>query len=167
MIFLNALLSPNIGLMFWTILIFLLLLFLLGKFAWKPISDALRLREEGIKKALLAAEIAREELKELVAKNVELIIQGQTERDAIIKEAKERSEQIIEEAKESAKAEGKRILKEAKEIIEREKELAIKAVISEVSELVLQTSAKVIKKELSFKDEHLQLIESQIKELGY
>lgn len=127
----------------------------------------LDLEKKELKKALLAAEIAREELKELVAKNVELIIQGQTERDAIIKEAKERSEQIIEEAKESAKAEGKRILKEAKEIIEREKELAIKAVISEVSELVLQTSAKVIKKELSFKDEHLQLIESQIKELGY
>lgn len=165
MLILNALLTPNIGLMFWTIVIFLILLFLLKKFAWKPITEMLKAREASIDEALKQAVKAREEVDSLMAKNFELVVEGQTQRDTIIKEAKERSDEIIKEAREDAKKEGKRIIDDAREMIRRDREKTIRDIKSEISALVIETASKVIKKELSLNDEHQQLIESKIKEL--
>ncbi|MBC8342961.1 MAG: F0F1 ATP synthase subunit B, partial [Bacteroidetes bacterium] len=122
MLILNALLTPNIGLMFWTIVIFLILLFLLKKFAWKPITEMLKSREESIDEALKQAVKAREEVDTLMAKNFELIAEGQKERDTIIKEAKERSDEIVNQAKEDARKEGKRLIDDANEMIKRERQ---------------------------------------------
>jgi len=148
MILLNALLMPGIGLMFWTLVIFTLLLIILRKFAWKPIVNALKDREKSIEDALHQAEKARAEVKELVQKNVELIIEGQKERDTIIKEARDRSEQIITEAKEEAKNQSKRILTEAQDFIKREREDTIREIKTEVSSIILETTKNIIVKEL-------------------
>jgi len=166
MILLNALLTPQIGLMFWNLLVFLLLLVVLRKFAWKPIMQMLKKREEGIEEALHQAEKARAEVKELVAKNVELIIEGQQERDAIIKEARDKSEQIIIEAKEEAKKESKRIMTEAQEMIRREREDTIRQIKSDVSDIILETAKTIISKELSSQKDHEQLIEKQISKIA-
>jgi F-type H+-transporting ATPase subunit b len=165
MLLLNALLTPNIGLMFWTIVIFLLLLFILRKFAWKPITDMLKAREESIDEALNQAKKAREEVDALTAKNFELVVEGQTQRDAIIKEAKERSDQIINEAKKAAKVEGKRIVDDAREMVKRERENVMQEIKNEISSLVIETASMVIKKELSLNKEHQELISNKIKEL--
>ena len=165
MVILNALLSPNIGLMFWTILIFLILLFLLRKFAWKPITEMLKEREASIDEALKQAEKAREEVNSLTEKNFELIVEGQSQRDAIIKEAKERSDEIVKEAREDAKKEGKRIIDDARDMIHQEREQTIREIKSDISALVIDTASKVIRRELSLKDEDQALIESKIKEL--
>jgi len=166
MILLNALLTPQIGLMFWNLLVFLLLLVVLRKFAWKPIMQMLKKREEGIEEALHQAEKARAEVKELVAKNVELIIEGQQERDAIIKEARDKSELIIIEAKEEAKKESKRIMTEAQEMIRREREDTIRQIKSDVSDIILETAKTIISKELSSQKDHEQLIEKQISKIA-
>ena len=165
MILLNALLTPNIGLMFWTILIFIILLLLLGKFAWKPIVKALKAREESIDKALNEAKIAREEISGLKEENEKLLKEARLERDAIIKEAKEKGDKLITAAKESAQKESKMILAEAREMVKKEKESTFKELKQDLASLVIDVAAKVIGKELRSPKDHKELIEDSLKDL--
>ena len=118
-------LAPDMGLMFWTLLIFLILLALLRKFAWKPIVSALKEREESIEKALNEARTAREEIENLKLENDKILIQAKLERDAMLRQAKELGDSIINQAKENAQNEGKQILIETRELVKKEKEQAM------------------------------------------
>ena len=118
------LVTPGIGLIFWTTIIFSILLFLLKKFAWKPINNAVKNREESIKAALSAADKAKDEMLLLQADNEKIIKEARNERDLMMKEAKELKEAIISEAKEKAEMEGKKLIEQARKSIQNEKSSA-------------------------------------------
>ena len=111
----------SIGLFFWQTVIFIFLILLLKKFAWKPILDAVNEREEGIKNALLSAEKAKEEMASLQSDNEETLKKARSERDSLLKEAREIKQQLIDEAKSEAKSEAKKIISQAQETIQNEK----------------------------------------------
>ena len=108
----------SIGLFFWQTVIFIFLILLLKKFAWKPILDAVNEREEGIKNALLSAEKAKEEMASLQSDNEETLKKARSERDSLLKEAREIKQQLIDEAKSEAKNEAKKIISHAQETIQ-------------------------------------------------
>src|SRR6478735_156267 len=120
-----GLLEPGIGLIFWTGLTFLLLIGLLGKFAWKPILNAIKSREEGIEKSLAAAESALKDMRELKSNNEKMAAEARNERDAMMKEAREAKESMIAEAKSKAQKDAERILASAREQIINEKNAAV------------------------------------------
>src|SRR6187402_3789748 len=111
----------ELGLFFWQVLIFVGLIFLLKKFAWKPILDAVNQREEGIRNALLSAENARKEMQNLQADNQRILNEARAERDAMLKEAREMKEKMIADSKNEAQAQGQKMIEQAKAAIESEK----------------------------------------------
>jgi F-type H+-transporting ATPase subunit b len=159
-------LAPDIGLMFWTLLIFLILLFLLRKFAWKPIVTALKEREESIEKALNEARTAREEIENLKLENDKILTQAKIERDAMLRQAKELGDSIVSQAKENAHKEGKQILAETRELVKKEKEQAMLELKNEIGDLVIKTASKVIRQELTGSDQQKKIIEESLKELS-
>jgi F-type H+-transporting ATPase subunit b len=146
----NPLITPNIGLMFWTLLVFALLLVVLRKFAWKPILDGLKNREQSIEDALSEAKRARAEMSNLKAENEQLLAQARAERDKILREAKEIREKLISDAKAQAQEEGKKLIDQAKDSIEKEK----------------LSATKILRKELADKQQQEDLIESYINEVN-
>lgn len=165
MILLNSLMTPNIGLMFWTILIFIILLLLLRKFAWKPIVSALKARDESIEKALNEARIAREEITGLVEKNEKLLKEAKIERDNLLKDAREKGNKLINASVEDARKESKRILAETREMVKAEKESVFKELKNEIADLVINVTAKVVRRELRSPKDHKAVIEDILKEL--
>ncbi len=139
----------SIGLFFWQTIIFILLIFLLKKFAWKPILDAVNEREEGIKNALLSAEKAKEEMASLQSDNEETLKKARSERDSLLKEAREIKQQLIDEAKNEAKNEAKKIISQAQETIQNEKNAAIVDLKNQVASLSIDIAEKVLKEKLS------------------
>ena len=116
---------PNLGLIVWTLVVFLIIVFILSKFAWKPIMKAISKREESIENALSEAKRAREEMAQLSADNERLLQEARKERDDILKEAKEMKESIIAEAKASASSEASNMIEKARQEIENEKRAAL------------------------------------------
>ena len=156
------LVTPEIGLIFWTTVSFLILLWLLGKFAWKPILSALNERENGIKTALVEADKARQEMAELQSSNENILKEAREERDALLKDAREIKNNMISEAKEEAKTQADKIVHQAKVTIENEKHAAITHLKNQVAELSIGIAEKVIKEELSNKDKQIDLIEKML-----
>jgi F-type H+-transporting ATPase subunit b len=152
----------SFGLFFWQILIFLLLLWLLRKFAWKPILKAVNDREEGIKDALDSAEKAKLEMQNLQADNEKLLQEARTEREAMLKEAREIKAKMIADAKDEAKTEADKMIANAQEAIESEKKSAIAELKEEVASLSLQIAEKVVKNELSDKEKQLKLVDEML-----
>lgn len=152
----------SFGLFFWQILIFLLLLWLLRKFAWKPILKAVNDREEGIKDALDSAEKAKLEMQNLQADNEKLLQEARTEREAMLKEAREIKAKMIADAKDEAKTEADKMIANAQEAIESEKKSAIAELKEEVASLSLQIAEKVVKSELSDKEKQLKLVDEML-----
>lgn len=157
-------LNPDIGLVFWTGISFLIVLFLLAKFAWKPILGAVKQREENIENALLAAEKAQAEMQKLNAKNEELLVQAREERDALISEAKAAREKMISEAKTTANAEAEKIMTSAKASIEIEKKAAIAELKNTVGALSLEIAEKVVREKLSDDNKQKELVEKLVAE---
>jgi len=152
MVFLNsALLSPNPGLVLWMIIVFSALVFLLRKFAWKPIINGLKEREGEIEGALRMAEETRAEMAKLKSDNDRLISEARRERDEIIKEAKDASNRLIAEAKDAAQVQSARILDDARASIAHEREVMLAQVKKDVAGLSLEIAEKVLRKELSDK----------------
>ncbi|GAB4249909.1 MAG: F0F1 ATP synthase subunit B [Vicingaceae bacterium] len=164
-IFLN-LLTPAIGLTFWTGLIFLILLFLLSKYAWKPILKAVNEREESIEKSLQAAEKAKEEMAALKADNEKLLNQAREERDLILKEAREAKNKIIEEAKVKANEEGAKIIEAAKQEINNQKMAAFTELKNQVATLSIEIAEKILKEELSSEDKQKAMVENIVKNIS-
>jgi F-type H+-transporting ATPase subunit b len=150
------------GLFFWQILIFVGLILLLKKFAWKPILDAVNDREQGIKDALLSAENARQEMQNLQADNQRILNEARAERDAMLKEAREMKEQMIAESKNEAQAQGQKMIEQAKAAIESEKNAAMAELKSQVSSLSLSIAEKLLKEELSNKESQTKLVEKML-----
>lgn len=158
-----SLVTPAIGLMFWTCIIFTLLIVLLRKFAWKPILTAVDDRNEQINSALKAAEKARLEIENLNNDNERILLEAKSKRDQLLKEARDIKDNIINEAKEKASNEAENILNAAKSQIENEKMKAITELKNSVAVLSIDIAEKVLKNELKEKSNQEDFINSILK----
>lgn len=160
------LVTPGIGLVFWTSLVFIILLVLLRKLAWKPIMSAVTAREESIENALNAAQKAKDEIAQLSATNEQLLKEAREERDEILRVARDTKDQIVATAKTKAKEESDRIISAAKESIQNEKMAAITELKNQVAALSIEIAEKVLKTELSSDDKQKALAENLVKEVS-
>lgn len=160
-----GLITPGLGLIFWSALGFLIVLYILSKYAWKPILNALDEREKSIEGALKAAEIARNEMANLKAENEKIIQEAKVERDQMLLKATETAKQIVEEAKEKAQVEGAKLLENAKAAIETEKQAALEEVKVQVGILSLAVAEKLLKKNFEKDAAQKTLVEELIKDL--
>ncbi len=158
------LIKPDFGLVFWSLITFVILLFVLRKFAWKPILGAVEDREQGIKSALASAENARKEMENLKADNERILQEARSEREALLKEAREIKAKIIADAEEDAQAKASKMIEQAQAAIESEKKAAMAELKNHVAGLSLEIAEKVVREELSNKDKQLQLVESMLGE---
>jgi F-type H+-transporting ATPase subunit b len=158
------LVTPGIGLIFWSTFFFLVLLFVLGKFAWPAILSAVRTRNESIRKALDAADKAKEEMAHLKADNEKILAEAKAERDGILKEAKEVKDKMIAEAKDKAAEEGKKLIQSAREAIRNEKEAAINEMKSQIAILSVDIAEKVLKEKLGQGQAQKDLMKKLIRE---
>ncbi len=158
------LITPELGLVFWTLVTFLILLFILRKFAWKPILGAVSDREEGIKDALASAEKARQEMENLTADNERILQEARAEREAMLKDARDLKNKMIADAKDEAQAQASKIIEQAQLAIEGEKKAAMAELKSHVAGLSLDIAEKVVRDELSNKDKQLKLVEDMLGE---
>lgn len=152
------LIKPEFGLFFWTLICFLTLLFLLRKFAWKPIMGAIHKREASITEALTSAEKAKEEIKAMQASNETILREAKAERDTLLREAREIKENIISEAKQTATKEAERLLAIARDNINNEKMAAITELKNQVAKLSIEIAEKILKEELSSQEKQKQLV---------
>lgn len=160
-----AIVTPQIGLIFWTAILFTLVLIILGKFAFRPIADALEARKTSIDTALKAADQAKEEMMKLQADNDALLREARLERDKMMKEAKTASDKIVADAQGRAQEEADKIIRSAQEAIQAEKTAAMAEVKKQVASISLAVAEKVIRKELDNKDAQESLVASYLKEL--
>ncbi|TVR79211.1 MAG: F0F1 ATP synthase subunit B [Chitinophagaceae bacterium] len=144
----DTLLSPGFGLVFWSAIAFLVVLWILKKFAWGPILGALQDRESSIEASLKAAEEARKEMADLKADNERILNEARAERNEIIKEAKELKESIINEAKDKSREEAAKIIEAAKADIQNEKMAAITDIKNQAGLMAIEIAKQVLKKEL-------------------
>lgn len=160
------LVTPAIGLLFWTGLTFILLVAILRRFAWKPILDGLRIREDGIADSLNEAKKAREEMENLKAENQKLLDEARKEREQMLKDALAAATKIKEEAKADADKQADKIISDARATINTEKEAALAEVKNEVAKLSLTVAEKLLRKNLSEDKEQQALVDGFIKELN-
>ena len=154
----------SLGLFVWQTLLFVILVFFLRKYAWKPISNAVEEREEGIKNALDSAEKAKEEMENLNADNERILAEARLERDNLLKEAREMKNNIINEAKDQANTEADKILTSAKEQINNEKMKAITELKNSVADLSIDMATMVLKSELKDANKQKELVSEALKE---
>ena len=154
----------SIGLFFWQSILFLVLVFFLRKFAWKPILEAVEGREEGIKNALQAAEKAKADMQALNADNERILAEAKADRDKLLKEAREMKENIISEAKDKASQEADKVMAAAKEQINNEKMKAVTELKNQVAELSIEFAEKILKSELKDADKQKELVAAALKE---
>jgi F-type H+-transporting ATPase subunit b len=157
-----GLVTPNPGTLFWMVIIFGIVLFILGKFAWKPILKMLKDREESIANALASADKAREEVAGLKADNEKIMREARHEKEEILKEAREIKDKIVAEAKEKAILEAQKSVEQARLQIESEKMAAINEIKKQVAELSVKIAEKLIKKELSNPAEQDRIVNGQL-----
>ena len=150
----------SVGLFFWQTLLFVALILLLKKFAWKPILDAVNEREQGIKDALDSAEQAKQEMANLQADNEKLLKEARAERDAMIKEARDIKNKMINDAKEEAKGEADKMVAQAQAAIESEKKAAIADLKNQVASLSLEIAEKVVRENFSSDDKQQKLVKN-------
>jgi F-type H+-transporting ATPase subunit b len=146
------LLTPEFGLLLWTLLAFIVVLFVLGKFAWPAIVKGLKQREQSIADSLSTAEKIKAEMAMMKSENEALLAKAREERAQMMKEARETKDKIISEAKEQANIEAGKIVLEAQAAINRQKMAALTDVKNQVGKLVIEVSEKILKRELGNKE---------------
>ncbi len=154
-----GLITPDLGLIFWTGIVFLLLMFILTKFIWKPILASVNARAQKITDALELAEKTQAEMREMQAQNENLLKEARAERDAIVKDAKEVATKLVEDAKNDAKSEAAKIVEAARASINAEKAAAVAELKTQVAAISLEIAEKVIRGELSSDDKQKALAE--------
>ncbi|NLK80660.1 MAG: F0F1 ATP synthase subunit B [Bacteroidales bacterium] len=159
------LITPGFGLVFWTTVIFLILLLVLKKVAWKPIVGAIDSRNKSIADALKLAETTRAEMAQLQADNETIIQEARKERDTLLKEARDLKEQIIAQAQQEAKSEAEKITQQALQSIENEKLNAIEELRGKVAEISIEIAEKILAQELSDKKASEKFINQSIQNL--
>jgi F-type H+-transporting ATPase subunit b len=160
------LLTPDFGLLFWTLLAFIIVFVILRKFAWKPILSSLNDREKGIADSLETAQRVKAEMAQLKSENEELLAKAREERGLMLKEARDTKDRIIGEAKEQAKVEANKIISEAQQAINAQKMAAITDVKNQIGKLVIEVTEKVLRKELNSKEAqeaHIQSLVGEVK----
>ncbi|MBM3452981.1 MAG: F0F1 ATP synthase subunit B [Bacteroidetes bacterium] len=160
------LVTPDLGLLFWTGLVFCLLLFVLTKFAWKPILKMVNEREQKISEALDLAEKTKAEMQAMQSENEALLKEARAQRDSMLKDAKNVSDKMIEEAKEKAKSEAQKIVNSAKDSINSEKLQAMNELKTHVAGLSLEIAEKIIRTELSTDDKQKALAEKMADDIN-
>lgn len=161
----NPLVLPDIGLVVWSTLAFSIVLFVLGKFAWKPIMKSIREREDSIDESLAMAERVKTEMAQLKNENEALLVKAREERAQLLKEARETKDKIINEAKEQAKVEANKIITDAQAAINQQKMAAITEVKNQIGNLVIEVSEKVLRRELANKADQEVYINTLAKEI--
>ena len=158
------LVTPGIGMIFWSTLFFLVLLFILGKFAWPAILTAVKARNESIRNALAAADRAKEEMAQLQADNEKILAEAKAERDAMMREAKTMKDKLIAEAKEKATQEADKLVKNAKESIQREKAAALNDMKEQMATLSVDIAEKILRMKLEESKAQKELVDKLINE---
>lgn len=161
----NSLLSVNAGLAFWTTITFLLLLFLLGKFAWKPILTALKQREDNIKISLEQAEKAREEAKKILEENQASLSKAEEESKKLIEESRQYAAHLKEQMLKDSKIQAQKIIEEASAEIDRKKSEAFTELKNQIAEISVQAAEKILKQNLNA-DVNKKIVESYINEIS-
>ncbi len=161
------LVSPGIGLIFWMTLAFLAILYILGKYAWRPILKALKEREVTIHKSLNEADKARKEMEKLKFSNEKLLQEAKNERDLILNEARKNAEKIVDEARVKAHDEANRIMTVTRENIENEKLEAMTELKNQLAYLSLEVAEKVLKRELSEVSRQEDYIKTLLKDIKF
>jgi F-type H+-transporting ATPase subunit b len=159
--------TPDFGLIFWMTLAFGILVFILAKFAWKPILSTLHEREKSIEEALNQADKARDEMKALKSDNEELLRLAKEERSEILKDARVIRDNMIEEAKTKANQEYNRIIESAKESINYEKMAAITELKNQIATLSIDIAEKILKEELSNKESQKKHIDKMMDNISF
>ncbi len=157
--------TPDPGLFIWTMLVFLIVLWVLNKYAFGPIKKALTKREEGIAEALNQAKLAREEMANMKADNEKILNEAREERSRMLREAKEAKDLLITEAREKANAEYNRIVDEAKNAINNQKMAALIEIKNQVGTMVLEVSEKILRRELDNKADQENYINKLVEEI--
>ena len=154
----------SFGLFFWQLLIFVGLVLLLKKFAWKPILDAVNEREDSIRESLLSADKSRKEMESLNENNKKILKEAREERDSLIKDAKITSAKIVEDSKKESKLVAEKLIIQAQESINREKKAAIDELKVQVADISIKVAEKILRSELKDKDKQSKLIKDLIKD---
>lgn len=160
------LLLPDPGLIFWQALSFLILLFILGRFAWKPILNGLKVREANIEESLREAEKAREDLKKLQSDNESLLKEARAEAEQIRKDATATGDKLRAQIEEDARKAADRMIKDAESEILNKKQAALSDVKSQVAALSLEVAEKILRKQLENQDQQQQLVDELLKDLN-
>ena len=155
----------SIGLFVWQTAIFMLLVLMLKKYAWRPILKAVNDREQGIKDALQSAELAKKEMESLKADNDKIMKQARVERDTLLKEARGIKNSIVSQAKDEAKAEAQKIIENANKSIKNEKNAAVSEIKKQVATLSIDIAEKILKEKLSDDDKQMQIVEELLKDV--
>jgi F-type H+-transporting ATPase subunit b len=160
------LITPQIGLIFWMVVTFVTVLFILKKFAWKPILSALSEREKNIQEALDTAKKAKEEMAALKSDNERLIQEARAERDQMLREARDTKDAIIAESKSKAQAEANKIMAAARDTINTEKNAAINELKNQVASMSIEIAEKILRHELSNDEKQKALMENLIRDIS-
>ncbi len=159
------LVKPDLGLLIWMIFSFSVVLYVLIKFAWKPILKALKDRETSISKSLLAAQRAKDEMAKIEFGNEKITQLAKLEKESLLKEAKEIKNKIIEEAREDAKLEAKEIIKEARQSVEQEKNKVINEIKNQIATLSVDIAENILKQKLEDESKQKKLIDDLVKDI--
>ena len=160
-----SLLTPHLGFFVWTLIAFVVVFLLLKKFAWKPILKSLNEREAGIAESLASAERVKAEMAQMKSENEDLLAKAREERAQLLKEARETKEKIINEAKDHARVEANKIMLETQAAINTQKMAALTEVKNQVGKLVIEVSEKVLRRELSNKQDQENHIKGLVNEV--
>lgn len=156
----------SFGLFFWQLLIFIFLLLLLKKFAWKPILDSVNERESFIKNAMLEANRARNEMASIEESNQKVLKEARAEREALLKDARATGAEIIAQSKIDAQTEANKIIAQAQETIRNEKRAAVNELKNQVAQISMEIAEKVIDKELDNKNKQAELVDKFLKDVS-
>ena len=156
------LVTPDVGLLFWTFISFTILYFLLKRFAWKPILGSVNDREMSIREALLAAENAKKEMQNLKSDNEKILKEAKAERENMLKDAREIKNKLISDAETQAKLQASRLIESAQKAIQNEKNSAMNELKQTVVELSVEIAEKVISVELEDKSKQLKVVENML-----
>jgi F-type H+-transporting ATPase subunit b len=159
------LVKPEFGLVFWMTVSFLIVVFILRKFAWGPILSSLKERETSIEDALNAAKKAKDEVANMKAENEQLLKQARNERDMMLKEARDTKDAIVNEARAKAQTEADRMIAAARESIQNEKMAAITELKNQVATLSIEIAEKVIRQQLASDEKQKALVNDLLKDV--
>ena len=160
------LITPSVGIIFWGTLVFVILVILLAKFAWKPILTAVKDREDSIADSLALADKTKAEMAQLQSENEALLQEARAQRDQIIKEANEASKVLVAEAKDKAKAEADKMISDAHKAITNEKNAAMSEIKTHVAALSLEIAEKIVKGELASNDKQKALADQLAEDIS-